>query len=396
MKNSTPGSECIHELSAIKEKYTNKIIYIYAAGVVGGRTYDAIRALTNWKVAGFFDQDEKKQEYKGINVYHLSDIELLVNQREDVLMIVAFTDEKEKSMMETLNQYGVEKSKLISYHSFCMHDLPIYAAYGLDKVFLDTVSMIVTERCTLKCEKCAIMLPYFSQIREYPLEKLKAEVDILFQKADFLGNFTITGGEPLLNVHLKELIQYVGMHYRQQIGSFHIITNGTLEPSVDLLDIMNKYQVAADISDYTKALPAKKESIEKHVDMYRRYGVATNFLQDIYWVDFGFGEVNHEYTPEQATGFFDYCKTRCRGYVDGKLRFCINGYFAAKVLGKEDDECNTFDLVHMGKTSKDKRKLAEFDIGYNNRGYLEMCQYCNGTCEINQHIIEVGKQCRSH
>ena len=49
-----------------------------------------------------------------------------------------------------------------------MHDFPIMALYQSNRVFLDSISMIITEQCTLKCEKCAIMLPYFKKAEQYP------------------------------------------------------------------------------------------------------------------------------------------------------------------------------------------------------------------------------------
>ena len=50
----------------------------------------------------------------------------------------------------------------------------------------------------------------------------------------------------------------------------------------------------------------------------------------------------------------------------------------------------------MEDTDLERRKLVEFDLGYNGKGFLNMCQQCNGTVEINQHFIEVGKQCQNH
>ena len=229
------------------------------------------------------------------------------------------------------------------------------------------------------------------------MEKLMREADELFQTVSFLGNFTITGGEPLLYDSLTELLEYIGKKYRKQIGSFTIITNGTMQPGNNLLEIMQKYDIEVDVSDYTDAIPEKKESIINHVNCYRSSGIKTYFLNNAEWVDFGFKEVINDFTEEQGMKFFDTCRTRCRGFVDGKIRYCINAYFAAKALGMKEDQDNAFEIgnVHVQNCDQ-KKQLVEYDLGYNNRGCLEMCYHCNGTCEINKHKIEVGKQCRNH
>ena len=50
----------------------------------------------------------------------------------------------------------------------------------------------------------------------------------------------------------------------------------------------------------------------------------------------------------------------------------------------------------MKNSIEERAQLVEFDLGYNKNGFLAMCQHCNGTVEINQHYIEVGKQCGNH
>jgi organic radical activating enzyme len=397
MKWNNPGHEYDKEFFDISTKYDNKEIYIYGAGMVGGRTCKAAEALTKWNIAGFIDRDDSKLTYKNKKVFHLGDIDNLLNSKREVCVIVAFTNDNEISVEKTLREeYHVSIEKIISYRTFCMHDLPIFAVYKYGKVFIDTVSIIVTERCTLRCEKCAIMLPWFTKIREYPLDKIIKEADALFQTVAFVGNLTITGGEPLLNQNVAEIFDYICSRYRKNIGSFNMISNGTLEPSASLLDVMKKNEISVDISDYTDAVPDMKDKIERHVNKYRDAAISTTFLKDAAWVDFGFTETDHQYSEKQATDFFDYCRTRCRGYVDGKIRYCINGYFASKVLCQSEDADNEFDMMRFDNSDTGRKKLVEFDLGYNSRGYLEMCQHCNGTCEINKNVIEAGKQCRSH
>ncbi len=396
MQWSEPG----HEFDMAYEEracaYQDKNIVIYGAGMIGGRIYDAVSKLSSLTVTAFFDSDKSKTEYKHLPVYDKEELKKYADS-QNTIMIIGLPDETGRKIRDELvSVYGFDQALCKLYSEFIMYDFPIITLYQRNKVFLDTVSMIVTEECTLRCEKCSIMLPYFGEVRPYPLNKLKQEADILFDKVDFIGNFTLTGGEPLLNRELVSLIRYIGEKYRLKIGSFKIITNGTMIPSNDLLHAMQRYDMAVEISDYTSGVPEIKGRVEQTKELFEKSGIKTYLLSAMQWVDFGFETVNHNYSVAQLQRFFDSCHTRCRGYVDGKIRYCINAYFSERTLYGTEDDNNSFDIRTMNHSQEDRKRLVEFDLGFNETGFLKMCRHCNGTIEINQHFIEVGKQCVNH
>lgn len=396
MQWSEPG----HEFDTVYQGricvYQDKNIVIYGAGMIGGRIYDAVSKLTRMTVTGFFDSDKSKTEYKNLPVYRKEELKKYVDGKNTVIIIGLPDEIGCKVKNELISVYGIDQTLCKLYSEFIMYDFPIITLYQNNKVFLDTISMIVTEECTLKCEKCAIMLPYFGKIHSYPLHKLKQEADILFDKVDFIGNFTLTGGEPLLSRELVSLIQYIGEKYRSKIGSFKIITNGTVIPAADLLHVMRRYDMAAEISDYTSGLPAIKDRVEQVKELFESSGIKTYLLSAMQWVDFGFETVEHHYSCSQLRCFFDQCHTRCRGYADGKIRYCINAYFSERTLYGTEDDNNSFDMNAMDSSPETRKKLVEFDMGFNKNGFLRMCRHCNGTIGINQHFIEVGRQCANH
>lgn len=396
MQWRNPGHEFDKEYQNIRNQYSGVSLIIYGAGMMGGRTYDAISRLTGLKVNAYFDNDKSKTEYKKLPVYHQDTFAQYFKDNKNIMIVICLPDEEgRKIKKELISIYGIEEMRCKLYSEFTMRDLPVIALY-YNKVFLDTVSMIVTERCTLKCEKCAIMLPYFKEIHTYSFDKLKKEVDALFEKVDFIGNYTLTGGEPLLYEYLVPIIQYIGGYYRTQIGSFKIITNGTIIPSNKLIEVMNHYDMAVDISDYTVGVSTIKDRVEEVRKVFEQSGIKTYFLSAMKWVDFGFEYVDNHYDIQQLQCFFDFCHTRCRGYIDGKLRYCINAHFAERTLNDREDRDNGFDIISMKNSIEERAQLVEFDLGYNKNGFLAMCQHCNGTVEINQHYIEVGKQCGNH
>lgn len=393
MRWEKPGHEFEEIYRETQTVYHEKRMVIYGAGMMGGRIYDAIVRVSQISVVAYLDRDVQKKEYRGLPVFHSQDDWKKFGEDKSVMILIALPDETGADVKKDLiSRCGVRSDSCKLYSEFVMHDFPILMLYQNNKVFLDTVSLIVTEQCTLKCKHCAIMLPYFEQIHEYSFQKLADETDALFKNVDFIGNYTLTGGEPFLYKELYRLIQYTGERYRDRIGSFKIITNGTIVPGEEMLGLMRRFDMAVEISDYTNGVPALKPRLEQVLEVLKSSEIKTYLLSSSKWVDFGFNTVDHQYSHGQLRDFFDYCHTRCRGYVDGKIRYCINAYFAERTLYEKEDEKNTFDIVSGNASKEWRRKLVEFDLGYNSEGFLDMCQHCNGTVEVNQHYIEVGEQ----
>lgn len=401
MKWKKPGYEFDGISQKVIEKYNNKKIFIYGAGLVGRRIYHALVKLTDWKVLGFIDSNIEKQGgiFCNLDVFSVQDIELFsIHKLQNVVIIIGLNDEIGEIVKQEIDsRLKLESSICVNYTKFMRHDFPIIALYKYNKIYINSLSLIVTEECTLKCEKCAIMLPYFNKIYKYDLESLKSQVDLVFSKVDEIGDFTITGGEPLLYKKLSMLMEYIGESYGDRIGSIKIISNGTINPNEEMLKAMKKYNISAEISDYTNAVPSIKNCVETSLKLYCDYGINTYFLNTASWVDFGFEYVNkHKLVEDDLIEFFDYCNTKCRGYIDGEICYCINARFAEKALGKAKDNDNILVLKEIGESLEERKKIIEFDMGFNNKGYIKMCRHCNGTCEINKNYIEVGKQWKNH
>lgn len=395
MKWNTQGSQFYTLKDALYDEYKQKKIYIYGAGQLGKRIATALRTITDWDIVAFVDQYKAGTEYLGLQVISMVALEEIIKEeKEDLLILLALQDENEKELSQTFEKLLAGTSNIFKcYSEFMRHDFPIIAYYQYGKVVIHSLSCIVTEICTLKCEKCAINLPFFKYRNDYSEEKIKEEIDLAFKKIDFVCDFTFTGGEPLLNNNLSEILLYISKNYSNRMGSCRIITNGTLTPTQELLDCMSKYHVYAEISDYTKSVKEIKQRVLSNYEKFKVAGVSTYLLSNNQWVDFGLKKMIHKNkTEEEMIRFFDDCRTICRGYINGKIWYCINARFAEQALEMKYDSNNMFDLKKMGNEEVERIRLIEFDMGYNERGYLTMCRYCNGGCSINEHYVEVGKQ----
>ena len=66
------------------------------------------------------------------------------------------------------------------------------------KVYINRVDVSVTNRCTLNCEGCNMLMPYYCNPKDRKLEDIKKDLDVFFQWVDTVEDLNLLGGEPLL------------------------------------------------------------------------------------------------------------------------------------------------------------------------------------------------------
>ena len=94
---------------------------------------------------------------------------------------------------------------------------------------MSLAQITLTERCSLKCKKCAhACYNVGNQTQDLDLSEVYKSADMFFSKVDYINEFVLIGGEPLLYKGLSKAIVYIGNKYRSQIccwiNSFHTAT----------------------------------------------------------------------------------------------------------------------------------------------------------------------------
>lgn len=393
MRWTNKGSEFDNIGEKIVDCFNNREnIFIYGAGNLGGQVPEAIKPLKLLK--GFIDSDIKKQEkiYLGYKVH--SPEEFFKYQNPDkCTVIIAASVQNTPAILEKLSINGyVEGVNCFKHQEFIDYYLPILFTYKYNKAFLNTNTIMITELCSLKCKDCSLLIPYIKSPTHRNLSVLKKDIDLYFSKIDFTYRWTLTGGEPLLYPNLKEIIEYVGINYSEQIGTFQLFTNGTVLPPQDILDVLKKYKVSVTISDYSDQLARIENKISQFENYLKNYNIRyirQNSADK--WVDYGFAHVNRtDHSEADMIKFFDYCKTPCRGYKNGLLFYCINAHMLNKIHFNDDSIDGYINLNNC--LSSYKKDILEFNLGYNDRGYLHACRKCNGYVAINKNFIQAAIQ----
>ena len=124
---------------------------------------------------------------------------------------------------------------------------------NIDKeVHLPYFELVLTTRCTLRCESCYNLMQYFSPQSAYTctLQGITAALDALFSVIDSVKYVRIIGGEPLLFKDIAKVALYLDKE--KKVEAFGITTNGTVKPKDDLLEVLaNSKKCDITMSDYS-------------------------------------------------------------------------------------------------------------------------------------------------
>lgn len=370
-----------------------KTFYIFGAGI---NAYTLMHTLEHYGwLEALIDNNVQKQTqlYYGYKVLSLK--KYLELRDDSSCVVIAATPQNTRVISEQLKDAGLEHNEdYLTEHDLLDRMLPIYSLYHDKMVYINLCQICLTERCTLKCKDCAHGC-YAVDIKsndDMTLDRAKKTVDCFFGKIGFISEFVLIGGEPLLYKNLAEMIEYVGENYKDKIGVLGITTNGTIIPDNKVLDYSRKYHVLYRISNYINSIPQLARQHDRLINKFKEYDIDYILGKpEEEWFDYGFGHYRDKDDSVMLIKKFDRCNTPCREIRDDKLYFCVMARSASDNLkmniGKEDylllsslsDDYNGYSI------------MTEYNLGYSDKGYLDMCQYCHGA-DACKYVVKAAEQ----
>ncbi len=383
-----------HELDAAAETYLKSFcergekIYVFGAGYFGSEVRSVVERMGCFEA--FLDNDKKKQQ-SGVAGYRVLSLEEYMLLPQKGWLVIAIEPKHIPEIAAQLAKRGLSEDDYFTWPVFLKRIFPILMTYHYDRSYTDIAQISVTERCSLRCKKCAHGCGYVdSKSQDMAIEEVMRSADIFFSKIDLIREFVLIGGEPLLYRELPKAVAYIGERYRDKIIHFCITTNGTLFPTEELLDVCRQYQVMFQISNYSLQLPNLTEKYERLTEM-----LATNEIEyklgdaELKWTDFGFEFVNRREDEAELQNVFDCCQTSCREIRGNNYYFCVMARSVSENMGFHVGKDDFLDLDQLPEDYK--KILLEFELGYSSKGYLDMCRHCNGA-EAEKYPIQAAEQ----
>ena len=382
MKWTNKGHEFDEVYKYIKGK---RRFYLFGAGEYGEAVLGLLQNYV--AVAGFIDNSLQKQEngYLGKPVFSL---EKLDREIGDVGIILTISPNTRKELMVQLMSNGyVYNQDFFTMEIF----LSVYFAYEKNQLYIPSISFLPSTKCNLNCEACLNFTPYMKEAMIRPWEVVKEDIDLFFKNIDYIMLFHISGGEPLLYPYLSKLVTYIGENYRNKIHILRTVTNGTVLPAPEVLEIFKKYDVEVTLDDYREAVPQFCERFDEVQKRLEESGVKYEVNKVDEWIDLAPLTTDHsEWNELRLQKHFDSCHVPWQELRGGKIYSCNYASYAIVAGFLEEQEDEEFDLRTYDRSRL--KEFMEFRLGYNTKGYVEFCKRCSGYVDINENIVEPAKQ----
>ncbi len=240
----------------------------------------------------------------------------------------------------------------------------------LGKTYIRQIELVVTTKCSLRCQDCANLMQYYNKPYDIPVDNLINCSKLFLGKIDKVYDFRLLGGEPFLYKDMDKLLEE--LISSPKIEKITFFTNGTIIPAGRITSLLKDRKVRVWISNYN--LPQQKMSAFSEYCQNNKinYYIKTDALK---WGYVG-EPIAHNRTGIALQKQFEHCNNTCRSILNGKLFFCPRaahlddlGYCKAN-----GNECLNLD--------GDMSSIDILKVIYRQQ-YLSACDYCNyGTSDM--------------
>lgn len=375
-------------------------LVLWGAGRIGGMAAHCLKRL-GVNIRAFCDiaQDKWGTDFCGCEVISPDELKRCYSQATVLISSIFY-----RTISESLHNMGYKNifdcSSLFMEIDFTGYDFwmePEYAIRNVEQYLealaselsevdiVDQIFLNITNRCSLNCRDCSVFIPRVITPRDYPAEDIIMDFRTLLRVIGRTRIANCYGGEPLLHPQLPKIISALSNERNFERISF--ITNGTLLPSRELLDVIKADErILVRVSDYGQLSKNLRPLLRMLDENAIKYEVA-NYS---YWDrPSKIGYTNS--TPEELRSKFLDC-TSCNVVfiMNRRLYLCSTGSALCNIDVFPESANNYVDF-------RDERDLTSrierFVHRRWNGEYLDACKYCSGNhCSQFENKMPVAVQ----
>ncbi|MDI6839395.1 MAG: radical SAM protein [bacterium] len=242
-----------------------------------------------------------------------------------------------------------------------------------DKLFLRSVDIIITERCSLKCRDCSNLMQYYKKPKDCDIKELMQTIDMFCAIIDEVNEFRVIGGEPFMNKEshliIKRLIDEPKVH------KLVIYTNGTIVPREHQIEYLKNNKVLVLIPDY--GILSRK--INDLTQILLQNKITFYAEKARWWTDCAEILRHYRNIEQQKEIFKNCCAKNTITLSNGRLYRCPFAANANRILAVPDFKNDYIDLfqepIETINICEMKKKIRMFLL---EKDFLEVCDYCNG------------------
>lgn len=232
------------------------------------------------------------------------------------------------------------------------------------------LTFCITTKCSLQCKDCGSLIPPFNDKGhiDMPLDEYKSYLDKICNSVDRVRRFVLLGGEPLLHSNLDKMIDLACE--KENIDIVEVITNGTIVPNEQVLEVIQKYNKKAYVYISNYASNPQLEKRLKHDEIkqkLKKYEIKLQMVDVMGWLqEFGFKNTKDDFETTLKRYKKCHC-SHCTQVFNSKIYICSKASSAIE-LGL----INVDDYIDLKKTEN----LRDEFVSFYNKDFLMGCNYC--------------------
>jgi len=335
-------------------------------------------------VSAFCDTEKRKtfEKFCGLEVIHtpnlkknFSDARFLIASQHiidvaDQLTGMGYNDFY--SALELLDNFDLTKKKYLISQDYMKSRVSVYKKthnmyFDEDKVYMRSLDIMVTTRCSLKCANCSNLMQYYTKPNNTSQNDILDSLDLIEKNVDDISEYRIIGGEPMMNKDWALIIKSI--LDRRPGRSVFIYTNGTIIPKDEHLSFLKGHDVNFIVTDYGKL----SRNITKLIDKLEEYKLTYVRTPPENWIDCS--SIRHH--KRKVSDLEEVFKQCCVKYVytllDSKLYRCP---FIANADNLKAIPDNPANYVDLSSDSSDIGKRIKRLV--DNRKFFPACDFCDG------------------
>lgn len=378
------GSEILNDL-----KNCDNPVIIFGAGVVG-KILLSLCENAGIDVLCFCDNSEKvsQSDFCGKSVIYFPNIKQFYPDAVFLLSVAAISDVVERLTENgytiwypggvVLRDLYVPSHVLDSMHNVIDHSIDTCIECHQefiqpDHLFLRSVDLIITERCSLRCNDCANLMQYYEKPKDVNIDTIVKSIDAFLLIFDGVIEFRLLGGEAFLNKNWPLIVDK--LIYENKVKRIVIYTNGTLIPNRQGLHSLQNDKVLVVITDYGEI----SRKIADISSLFDTNNVAYRIIMANEWLDCSAIIPHNRSYQENLIIFKECCAKNIATLSDGKLYRCPYAANANRLLAVPNFISDSIDLMPIlndtGKFNDIRHQVQSYlcDIDF-----LQTCDFCNG------------------
>ncbi len=335
-------------------------------------------------VSGICDSEKRKSEkiLYGLNVTHTPSLPTHYPKARFVVAsqhVQECTDQLSDlgynefySPLELLKDYDVNKyqhkvsqSYMNSRLAVCKKSHEFY--FDESKTYLRSLDVMVTTKCSLKCRNCSNLMQYYVDPKNTSLEKIVSALDVLHKNVDYISEFRVIGGEPLMNKDWANVVHSISNQNSE--AKIFIYTNATIAPKEDQLELLQGKNVNFTITSYGKL----SKNIDNMRERLTKYKLSFDIQPASDWIDCSNLKHHKRTTSELKEVFRQCCVKYIYTLLHGKLYRCPFIANADNLGAIPDNPANYVNLLSDKDNIKQQiRRLVKV------AKFFPACDFCDG------------------